>query len=235
LVGLGLERLPRSLVGPIKASVVIPYSSGCPHRAKALDFVLAHYRALGLDTEVAEIEGPWIKAHAVMPAVKRAAGTVIVSDADVIADGLAAGVRALDSGYAWAAPHRRVHRLTRAATKKYVAGHSLEGLELEQRPYHGMLGGGILIARKETFLDVPLDPRFVGWGQEDESWAIALHTLAGKPFRGVSDLVHLWHPPQERVTRRRGNQSGWRLMKRYRAARRDPKAMRALLEEIDAN
>jgi hypothetical protein len=190
---------------------------------------------MGLDTQVAEIEGPWVKAHAVMPAVERAADIVIVSDADVVSDGLSEAVYAIQTGDQWAIPHKRVHRLTKQASDKYLAGHPLDGLPLTQRPYPGMPGGGIVIARRQTILDVPLDPRFVGWGQEDESWAIALHTLAGKPFRGVSNLVHLWHPPQERVTRRRGNQSGWQLMKRYRAARRDPEAMRALLEEIDAD
>lgn len=68
-------------------------------------------------------------------------------------------------------------------------------------------------------------------GQEDESWACALHTLLGEPWRGDADLVHLFHPPQERMTRRRGSQESWRLRNRYFAARDDPAAIRGLIEE----
>jgi hypothetical protein len=75
-----------------------------------------------------------------------------------------------------------------------------------------------------------MDSRFVGWGQEDESWAYALQTLAGQPWRGAADLFHLWHPTPPRVERRRGSIEGWRLMKRYRKARGEgPEAMRELL------
>ena len=70
-------------------------------------------------------------------------------------------------------------------------------------------------------------------GQEDESWALALTTVAGQPYLGEADLVHLWHPPQQRLSRRKGSHENWALMRRYAAARRDPEQMRSILKEID--
>lgn len=166
-----------------------------------------------------------------MPALERSeAEIVIVADADVWTDGLPEAVAAVKNGAAWAMPHRLVRRLNEDSTARYLAGET-EDLELEQLVYRGVWGGGYIVARRETLLTVPLDPRFVGWGGEDESWALALHTLAGPGWRGGADLVHCWHPPQERWTRRRGSRASWKLYGRYRAARDDIAAMRGLISE----
>src|SRR5687768_12609226 len=56
---------------------------------------------------------PWNKARAVMPAVEDScADIVVLADADVWTEGLAAAVRAVEQGASWAIPHRHVHRLT---------------------------------------------------------------------------------------------------------------------------
>lgn len=68
-------------------------------------------------------------------------------------------------------------------------------------------------------------------GQEDESWAIALATLAGPPWRGEADLIHLWHPPERRMSRRKGSPESWALYHRYREAAGDRAAMKELLKE----
>lgn len=61
---------------------------------------------------------------------------------------------------------------------------------------------------------------------------MALTALVGEPHRGRADLVHCWHPPQPRWTRRRGSREGWELRKRYHQASADPTAMSDLIEEI---
>ena len=76
-----------------------------------------------------------------------------------------------------------------------------------------------------------MDKRFIGWGQEDVAFALALHTLAGPAWLGDSDLIHLWHPPQARLTRRKGSVESWALFRRYQSAKRDPLKMRELLKE----
>lgn len=213
-------------------SVVVPFGGGCPHRRAALDWLLP--RLPEWDTVVGTCEGPWSKAVAVADAADRtaAAEVLVVHDADVWvpADALRAAVDALDAGHRWAIPHRKVHRLTEAATAVVLAGGEPAG-PTEQLPYLGHPGGGIVVLPADLYDDVPLDPRFVGWGQEDDAWAAALTSVAGPCWRGAADLVHLWHPAPVRRSRTVGTAEGAALCRRYVAARRRPSAMRALLTE----
>jgi hypothetical protein len=94
-----------------------------------------------------------------------------------------------------------------------------------------MAGGGIVVTHRDTMLDIPLDPRFTSWGQEDESWAMALWCLLGEPWRGEAPLLHLWHPLEAREGRRKGSQAGWNLRNRYARVRHDSPGMRELLAE----
>lgn len=216
-------------------TVVIPWRAGCDHRARALGWVLAQYRAHHPDWRIALTEtpdGPWVKANAVMPAIESApAGPVIVADADTWTDDLQAAVTQIQRGAPWAIPHRLVHRLNEHGADQVLAGANWRAQPVAQKPYPGLPGGGYVVADRDALLAVPMDPRFVGWGQEDESWARALTTLLGQPWRGDADLVHLWHPPQERLSRRHGSREGWQLRRRYLMARHDPSAMQRLIEE----
>jgi len=219
-----------------EVAVVVPWRPGCPHRGRALTWVRGRYTAerptwtleLG---ETPAVE-PWSKAAAVMPVIERSsADIVIVADADVWTWGIASAVTAVAAGAAWAVPHTAVHRLDERGTAAVLAGAPWHDQPLAERPYRGLLGGGIVVARRDALLQAPLDRRFVGWGQEDTSWALALDTMLGAPWRGATPLIHLWHPPQPRMSRRRGSVDGWALFRRYHAAHGDQEAMRALIEE----
>jgi hypothetical protein len=196
-------------------------------------------------------EGPWIKALAVADALRKTdAEILIVADADVWATGLQDALQAVCVGARWAMPHRGLLRLSEAATERWVAGGAIgEAPPAEQAPheaslvaappYHelaepaylGMEGGGIVLLRRETYEACPLDPRFTGWGCEDDSWGVALRTLYGPPRRIKEPLIHLFHPPPQRMTRSYGSLEGRELRKRYIRARGSPTAMRALIEE----
>jgi hypothetical protein len=206
-----------------EAAVILPFAGDCPHRTEALAFVRRWY-ARHFPTWPCHVafgpSDPWCKAQAVMPLVRKCSlQVVIVADADVYCDGLREAVEAVRAGVPWAVPHKRVVRLDAKGT-----GH-------DEPPYEPLIGGGLLVARRDVLRDVPLDSRFRGWGGEDESWGLALRCLFGEPWQGKSDLIHLWHPPQERMTRRIGNEANWQLRRRYRRARGDPAAMRELLQE----
>lgn len=227
----------------MSVAVVVPWRGGCPYRERALAWIRRKLEATGYRVVVAEAPpGPWIKAAAVMPAIENLdEDLVVVHDADVWSPaGLPVALEAVREGAGWAMPHRGVFRLTEASTDQLLDGdRDFEVMALEQPAYLGWEAGGVVVARRETLLDVPMDPRFTGWGLEDESWALALGTLAGPVHRGRAPLAHLWHPPQERPLgaegRRRGsNPESWRLMMRYAAARNQPDAMRAILEEVTA-
>jgi len=128
-------------------------------------------------------------------------------------------------------PHRKVHRLGEQATAALLADEPWGHLPLTQRPYDGVWGGGVVVGRRDVLLDAPLDPRYRSWGQEDTSWSLALACLHGPGWRGDADLLHLFHPPQPRLTRVWGSEEGRDLYRRYRQARRDPELMRALIQE----
>lgn len=182
-------------------------------------------------------EGAWCKALAIADALDQTnADVLVIHDADVVTEGLPAAVRTVAAGAAWAVPHRGVHRLTEAATGRYMAGEAWEDSGLEERSYLGFEGGGVTIIRRSVYMDCPLDQRFTGWGGEDDALGMALRTLHGPPARptGYVPLVHLWHQPQERATRSFGSLDGRELRKRYARAQGDKLTMRRLVEEAKA-
>lgn len=220
----------------MSAAVLIPWRGGCPHRTLALKHIIRHYTATlpGTPVElgVAAATAPWCKAMAIADALRRTtADLLVIADADVCTEELAPAIAAVGAGAAWAIPHKGVHRLTEAATGRYVAGAVLQGLALAEPAYRGVEGGGIVVLTRETYEACPLDARFEGWGSEDESWGFALRTLFGAPWRSNGALVHLWHPPQPRATRARGSDDSWELRKRYARAQGNAAAMAALIEE----
>jgi hypothetical protein len=219
-----------------RVQVVVPFrSGGCPHRERAWRWIRERYASFRPEWEVVEgpaPEGAWCKAAAVNPAVEASEAEIVIQgDADCWTDGLADAVAAVEAGAAWAIPHLKVHRLSEEGTAAVLAGEPWKGQPLSQRPYVGFAGGGFLVASREALVAAPLDPRFRAWGNEDESHSYCLNALYGPPWRGEAGLYHLWHPSQERLSRRWGSQENRDLRNRYFKARNDPDAMRALLEE----
>ncbi|RKR92781.1 hypothetical protein BDK92_7261 [Micromonospora pisi] len=219
-------------------TVLVPWRPDGGHRDRAWAWVRRWWAATHPDWQVVagtNVGGPWVKANAVGYALTRADGDMLViADADVICHGVDLAVDAVERGAPWAVPHGNVHRLTELATTAVFSGvkpASVAGATT-QDPYRGLDGGGITVLPRIVYEQVPLDPRFQGWGGEDESWALALTSLAGPSWRGTAPLYHLWHPPQERLNRHVGSAPSRALQVRYQyAAKHGPAAVRALLDE----
>jgi hypothetical protein len=180
---------------------------------------------------VGEIEGPWSKARAVHEALKRsAADTLVVTDADVWSHAGPEAAHLVDDGTVpWAVPFSTVRRLTAPASQDVIDGGPWDG-KLAKPAFRAVPGGGLVILPRETYERAPLDPRFVGWGHEDEAWGQALTTIAGRPRTWSTPLWHLWHPPQDKY-RTPERVESQRMRARYAKARRDRQAMEALLSE----
>lgn len=211
--------------------VVVPWRGGCSYREAAFAWVRARWPWPAI---TGEAEGPWCKASAVAAALARTdADILVISDADVFCD-LSEAIEAVENGAPWAVPHRQIRRLTKESTAEVLAGtepDDLRGQVLDEPAARAHPGGGIVVLRRETWEQVPLDPRFVRWGHEDDAWGWALTALVGAPFLGSERLWHLWHPPQERRTRRLGSEQSHELQERYWRAHHRPEQMRALVEE----
>jgi hypothetical protein len=185
---------------------------------------------------VAELtDGPWVKANAVMPAVGASvAEVVVIADADCWSPAAGEAVDIVLAGTSWAMPHGRVFRFTPEVSARILAGDEPERFgpnDTAEQPYWGVAGGGIVAVRRHVALDVPMDPRFEGWGGEDHAWGFALGTLHGYPWRSEAPIWHLWHPTPPRMTRMYSSEGSETLRRRYFAAQHKPDEMRALVDE----
>lgn len=222
-----------------QVAVIVPWQAGCPWRERALAWVTARYREhhpswpVILGRSTSEL---FSRTQAILDGASRTmADVLVIADGDVWCPLDAAVEQAAAGG--WAIPHLLIHRLSDESTDLVLDGADWHGLPLsrdnaqDQRPYKGHEGGTLLVVHRDAFDTAPPDPRFVGWGQEDSAWALALRNLVGAPWRGREDLVHLWHPPQQRLTRVIGSERSRKLQRRYVRASRDRDAMAALVAE----
>lgn len=222
--------------------VAVPWASWCQHRQAALAWVARQWADIGhvgIRLGKPNSDG-WCKAEAVGNAIADQPGDIlVVTDADVFSPGVVEAIQRVRDGAPWVIPHHKVHRLSPEATTDVLNGRNPHpGMPLD--PFHeglpgiayaGVMGGGIVVCRRDVYGQCPLDPRFTGWGQEDESWGLALRCLYGPPVRLSEPLWHLWHPPQPRLNRGTGSEAGMALYKRYSKVRRRPEQMRALIDE----
>jgi hypothetical protein len=221
----------------VGVTVVIPWRGGCSHREAALRWVVSQYGTVKPEWRVVIGQcatDEWCKALAVQAGVDQTDDDLlVVADADVWCDQVATAVELLEE-YRWVVPHRSIRRLTAEATAAVLAGATFDQVrtQLVEPIARVHPGGGIVVLRRDVWDEVPLDRRFTGWGHEDDSWGMALRTLADVPGLPGGHLWHLWHPPQHRITRGFGSREGLALFHRYDRAFGRPDEMRSLIAEV---
>jgi hypothetical protein len=210
----------------VSIHVLIPWRGGDPWRERVLAWVLAQWKQNHptWPVHLGEISGDWCKADAVDAArrhVPSGSDILVVADADVWSAHVAdATDQVADDEFNWALPHSQVYRLNETTTFGILESGELSITSpigaLARQPYLGVVGGGMTVLRNDLYDEAPLDPRFVGWGQEDEAWGHALHALGGRRWRGHQPLWHLWHEPAERMNQSSGSVHSVRLREQYR-------------------
>jgi hypothetical protein len=176
--------------------------------------------------------GAWSKGAAVADGLKRATGdVVVVADADsFVAKDILEHAVTLAAESPWVMPHRRVFRLSPESTLSlFELGIVDVPGQCRARRHKAPVGGGIVVARREVFDQVCIDPRFVGWGGDDVSFGRALDTLVGLHVQLFGVLYHGHHPDEP--TRQNATAETNALAGRYLEAHGNPAAMRALLDE----
>lgn len=228
-------------------SVVIPWGGPGVHdpwRQEALAWVCAQLARHAPKWQVVlgqvPPDAPWSKGRAVWDALDQCTGdTLVIHDADSWSGGTSKAALWATQGR-WAMPHNTVRRLSPEATRRlYDEGErtdvrllQLAAAEQEKTAYSG---GGIVAIPRAMYEACPLDPRFEGWGGEDESWARALTLLHGARRTAGLRLVHLYHEPQDRPARDTMWEANEALRRRYYHHKGDRVGMAALVgEALDA-
>lgn len=213
-------------------SIVVPWRPGDPGRDRHWAKLKPWWAELGEVIEGRSPEGPFNRAWAILDgAVRSKAEVLVVVDADVVVDITTAVPFAAGGG--WAMPHRFVTRLNRAGTDAFYDGQlasPVTSAHIEER-HRGNPTGTCVVMHREALEAAPPDPRFVGWGHEDDAWQAALRSLVGDVWKGHAELVHLWHEPQERRSRIFGSMENLRLLRRYESVERSRVGMRRLVDE----
>lgn len=215
--------------------IIVPFrSDGGGLRDQVWAWLQVRWEELGWPIIIGEMapDEEWVKAEAVRRALLNSTAEVIVLlDADVWCNPTAMwdAAMAIESGeHAWAIPHESVFRLTEESSEIVRQTEVWEG-RCERMPYLGVIGGGLVMMRRTFYDTAPFDPRFKGWGHEDQAAGLAWETIAGRPFRGFAKLWHLWHPRQPRETEGMGSLPSKLLLDEYIRATGNQEQMQRLV------
>jgi hypothetical protein len=185
--------------------------------------------------EGASADGPFNRSAAVNQAAADAGAwdAAVILDADTVPDfdlvrqavELAAGAGGL------VLPHTEFRSLSRRATKAVLSG-EVEPAQAPTRWTTRETKSSCLCLGRGLWQEVGgFDERFRGWGFEDAAFFAACSALAGVS-RLEGPVHHLWHPRSaEKDTRSPQYQANRQLAARYKGARADCDAMRAILAE----
>lgn len=216
----------------MNVTVVIPYRGDGAHRDRAYTHTRAHLTALLPDAEIVAADSghaPFNRAASRNEGVRQARGdVVVVCDADSLPEPepLHAAINAAPTGGVHL-PYTFFRALTREHTERVL--HDGAPPRAAKPLYYSTTSvGGCYVATRDTWWAAGgQDERFHGWGYEDTAFAWAAECLVGL-HRHHGVLYGLWHPPAADPTSEEMRPKRVRSMQ-YRAARRDPEAMRELI------
>lgn len=194
----------------MKLSVLIPYRPDSEHRARVKECTERFWQTSGLEVIYASDGGkpgePFSFSRAINAARKQATGDWFLSySADALppSKGLLGFLEQMLTLRPWASCMRGQLRYSHHQTELILRGQPPSSKTI------GMPAGGISLGH-EAILAVRADAwdlmrgydeRFVGWGQEDRAWHLALKSVCPDGWdHPTGEFFHtLWHPPVPRT------------------------------------
>lgn len=213
----------------MKASVVIPWrSNGQPERERNFQITREWFEPFSVVSADSEHER-FNRADSRNAGVRACmdSDVVVVCDADFLPP-MEAVLAACEGALADGKLHQPFDEalyLTEAETASYLADGSLPG-----RSGADLTGGCFVMTPEAWFAAGGMDPRFEGWGGEDDAFRIAAETLLGPRVHHPGVMPHLWHPFAGRFGSDEHG-ANLALLKRYVQASGNPVKMFCLINE----
>ena len=235
-VGVMLGKAAKSPSADV--AVVVPWrDQGDPDRQAAWEWLRRRWQTSHPDWLLveADCDGPWNKPRALNDTIAEVdCRVLVVADADCIVDSHRLGWAAHDAQVVpWIVPHGPVLRMDQKSSVQLYGQPADVDLPddpgLIRNPYKGFAGGGLFVIGRAQWDRVGgFDPKFTGWGAEDEAFAVAADTLVGPHIRYDGPLWHLYHHPGLRGKHPKWKQNRQRL-ETYRTVADDRTAMASLV------
>lgn len=188
-------------------SVLVPFASNDPRRVQIFEWVKARWENVFPNFEVCvgtSDPNNFSRSHARNEAFAASTGdTILVTDADTACpvDNVLAALYAVEHGAPWIIAHQEYYSLTEAYTDVLLEQASIIALE-PPFPANWVMRNksqaGVLVMPRAAYESVGgYDERFIGWGYEDNAFAVRLDRAWGYHSRVPGPMLHLWHDPGE--------------------------------------
>ena len=188
-------------------SVLIPYRTDNGPRDIIFTWVKEFYRKLLPEAEIClgSCNTPlFSRSQAINDAAQRATRDIyVIADADIVynPDLINEAIKSLDM-HAWVVPYSEIQYIREKSTSELLNTKPVWPIELQLEMDSlsatagwDIKGGLIFIPRKFFEAVKGFDDRFMGWGGEDDAFALSVNTLYGPFERLTGSIYHLWHPP----------------------------------------
>jgi predicted glycosyltransferase involved in capsule biosynthesis len=187
-------------------SFIVPFASEEPHRVKHFHFVKTYLESFPNSEVVVtalSAHGEFSRSRSRNAGARMAHGNVLAfvdADSVVSHEWTNMGVALIESGHTGVyLPFDEYRNLDEKGTEDFYAGATDPSCEFilpsPANPVPAV--SGVVMVSAETFKQVWYDERFIGWGEEDRAFEIAISTVFEPTRRGLGTLWHLWHPAPE--------------------------------------
>ena len=219
----------------MKVRVAVPRRADGGHRDRLWRYCRREWADQFPDWEIVEGHhdvGPFNRSAAINLAADGDWDVLVIADGDVLAehDPLLEAVAGCSDGKVHL-PYRRRMMVSELGTKKILRRYVGSWAQWASPDRNRNHCSSVVVLDRALWERVGgFDPRFQGWGAEDDAFITACDTLAGRHVRHGGDVWHLWHHPSpHRDHRSPLYRAAVALLGRYQGC--DEAQMRALLDE----